>query len=142
MSKPNAKSLITGAEPINEGIGDEQPPHRQGPPGGRPPGPPGGPRGMRGGPGAPGRAPGGPEEPQGMLSRQERAAMKDLVLLDLVSAMGGDPFYKSLVDMAIKGTDPDPAMIRHFMDEAPKFAKEMPPHVNELMGKLFNLPKQ
>lgn len=96
------------------------------------------PPGMRrGGPGDPM----GGEEPAGMLSRAERVAMKDLVLLDVLQATGNDPFYKAIVDMAIKGTDPDQNMIRHFMDEAGKYAKEMSPEVNALMNKLASAPR-
>jgi hypothetical protein len=83
---------------------------------------------------------GPPGQPEGLLTRQERAAMKDLVLLDLLHAVGGG-FFAPIVNMAIKGTDPDPAMIRHFMDEAGKYADQMSPEVNALMGKLASLPR-
>jgi hypothetical protein len=129
--KPSARELITGEKPINENDG-----MMAGGPTGPGPGPrPGGPRGMR-----PGGRPGGPPEPEGAFTRQERAAMKDLVILDLVHALGGG-FYDAIAEMGLKGTDPDPAMIRHFMDEAGKYADKMSPEVQALMNKLAKLPR-
>ncbi len=81
-------------------------------------------------------------EPEGMLSRKERQFFKDLVLLDMLQAMGGDAFYATLVKTAIDGGDPDPSQIRHFLDEAGQFADKMSPGVNELMGKLASLPQK
>jgi hypothetical protein len=133
--KHNAKSLITGdGQPVNEGAEGMPPAPGSGQP--RRPMPPGqrrDPRAMGG--------PGGPPEEEGMLTRQERVAMKDLVLLDLLNMTGSDPFFVALVNMAVKGTDPDPAQIRHFMDEAGKFAKSMTPQVVELMNKLAAAPR-
>lgn len=131
--KSTARGLITGQTPITEA--EEMPTGGPGPgPGPRPGGPP---RGMRM-PGRPG--PGGPAEPEGAFTRQERAAMKDLVILDLLAALGGG-FYEPIAQMALKGTDPDPAMIRHFMDEAGKYSDKMTPEVVALMNKLASLPR-
>lgn len=131
--KSTARGLITGETPITEA--EEMPTGGPGPgPGPRPSGPP---RGMRMA-GRPG--PGGPSEPEGTFTRQERAAMKDLVILDLVTALGGG-FYEPIAEMALKGTDPDPAMIRHFMDEAGKYSDKMTPEVVGLMNKLASLPR-
>lgn len=127
-----AKSLITGdKEPLNEA------------PEGTPPGGSGGPprRPMR--PGGPPRreAPGGPDggDPSG-FSPQERLALKDLVILDLLAALGGDSFYESVAKVGL-GTAPlTPDIVRHFLDEAGKYADKMPPQVNALMGKISSMP--
>lgn len=142
-----AKTLIeSGDEMAAGGPGPSGPPR-----GNRPPGPFGRervrasnelPRMRHAGPGGMHGQMGGAEEPAGLLSRQEKSTFKDLVILDLLHASGGDQFYASIAQAAINGTDPDPAMIRHFMDEAGKYAKMMPPAVMDLMGKFADIPRQ
>lgn len=133
MNTPKAKSLITGEkEPINEA----------------PEGlPPGGPqrRPMR--PGGPPRreaGPGGPDEPgePGGLSPKEKVALKDLVILDLLNLLGNDRFATMIAQVGL-GTAPiSPEVVRHFLDEAGKYADKMSPQVNELMGKIAQMPAQ
>jgi hypothetical protein len=132
--KPSiSKALITG-ETVNES------PDMPGAPGREPSGNTG-----RSYPRGPGRRGGPPGEMggelQGKFSPRERQAFKELAILDLLNALGGDQFYSTIANMALKGEDPDPSMIQHFMDEAPKYASQMSPELNELMGKLFSMPK-
>jgi hypothetical protein len=131
-----AKSLITGE--LNEGQ-EEMPGGAPGPsrgPGG-PPRRPGGPPRRERGPGGFG----GPPREDG-LSPDDQSALKDLIILDLLQALGGDAFYAEIAAVALKGSPLTPAMIRHFMDEAPRYAESMSPEVNELMGKLSKMPTQ
>ena len=130
-----SKALITGVNEDDEMGGPPQ----------RPPGPGGGPRPPRPGPDR-GRhrtfsgQPGHPDAGEGGevgLSPREKAAFKDIILLDLAAAFaGGDPFYTELVQCAVEGREPDKNQIRHLMDEAGKFAKQLGPEHNELMNKL------
>jgi hypothetical protein len=127
-----ARSLITG-EPLNEAPEDGAAPVSPvpGSPARRPGGPP--PRPQRPG------GPGGPPEAGG-ISSKERSALKDLIILDLLNALGNDPFYTEIANVALKGAPITPQVVRHLMDEAPKYADKMPPEVNELMGKIAQLP--
>lgn len=142
MNTPKAKSLITGEQDMNESTEGMEPSNV---PGGPPRGPgPGGPPRRAGGPprrpGGPGGPGGGPDE--GGFTPRERSALKDLIILDLLQAIGDDKFYNEIADVALKGAPLSPAMIRHFMDEAPRYAERMSPEVNELMGKIAALPQQ
>lgn len=128
-----AKELITGD--VNE---NEEPSQAPAPPAGGPPRRPGGgfrrhapPGGAPGGPAAPGA-----EAPVG-LTPQEKSALKDLVLIDLLTAFAsGDTFYEDLVAMALEGREPDRAQAKHFLDEAGKWAKRFGPDHNALMNKI------
>jgi hypothetical protein len=134
--KPTARSLITGEkQPINEAPGDI-PGGPSGGPGG-PPRRPGGPPRRMERPGGPG-GPGGPEA--GGFSPKERSALKDLIILDLLNALANDPFYTEIANVALQGAPITPQVVRHLMDEAPKYADKMAPEVNELMGKIAAMP--
>lgn len=67
--------------------------------------------------------------------------MKDLVILDLLHALGNDAFYTEIAGIA-SGKPITPQIVRHLMDEAPKYADKMSPQVNELMGKIAAMPQQ
>lgn len=86
------------------------------------------------------RGPGGPGPQEGGLSGKERLALTQLVILDLLNALGNDPFYTEIANIALQGAPITPHAVRHFMDEAPKYADKMPPEVNELMGKIAQMP--
>jgi hypothetical protein len=132
MNTPNAKTLITGEQPVHEG--DEM---------GAPA--PGGPPPQRG-PGGPPRRPGGPPRRPGAPAAGGQGldpdALKDLIILDLLHALGNDAFYVDVANVALKGQPLSPQMVRHLMDEAPKYADKMSPAVNELMGKIAAMPQQ
>lgn len=146
----NAKHLITGQGPVTEAdLGDLGPgPGRDGAPGapggpsGGPGGGPGGPRRPRRGPGGPG-GPGGPEGgPAGMLSPQEKDTFVKLLLLDMLNAMGNDRFFTELVAVAMAGQDPTKPQMRHFLDEAGRYADKLTPEMGELMNKFAQLQSQ
>jgi hypothetical protein len=67
-------------------------------------------------------------------------ALKDLIILDLLNALGNDPFYTEIANVALKGEPISPQVVRHLMDEAPKYADKMAPDVNDLMGKIAQMP--
>ena len=142
MKESKARDLITGEGQINEGddlgrdLGNPTGPAPQRP-GGPPRRPmPGGP--MRRGPGGPG-GPGSPAHPSG-LNPAEQSALKDLVILDLLQALNNDRFYTQIANVALKGEALTPEFLRHIMDEAPKYAGAMSKEVNDLMGKLSQMP--
>jgi hypothetical protein len=130
MNTPKAKTLITGEQPLNEGPDDM--PGAGGPP------PP------QRGPGGPPRRPGGPPRRAGAPGGAglDQNALKDLIILDLLHALGNDAFMVEIADCALKGTPLTPQVVRHLMDEAPKYADKMSPEVNELMGKIAAMPTQ
>lgn len=136
MNTPKAKTLITGEQPINEGPDDMPAPGIGG--GGPPPRGPGGPLRR---PGGPPRRPGGPGGP-GAAHGLDEGAVKDLIILDLLHALGNDPFMVEIAQVALKGAPITPQVARHLMDEAPKYADKMSPEVNELMGKIAAMPMQ
>lgn len=135
MNTPKAKTLITGEQPINEG---DDMGHDIGGPGGPPP--PRGPGGHPRRPGGPPRRPGGPGGPGGQGIDQ--SALKDLIILDLLQALGNDSFYTLIASVALKGAPITPEIVRHLLDEAPKYADKMTPEVNELMGKIAAMPQK
>jgi hypothetical protein len=131
MNTPKAKTLITGEQPLNEGPDDMPAPGAGGPPQRGPGGPP---RRPGGGPPRRSGAPGGP----GL----DQSALKDLIILDLLHALGNDAFMVEIASVALKGTPLTPQVVQHLMDEAPKYADKMSPEVNELMGKIAAMPRQ
>jgi hypothetical protein len=84
--------------------------------------------------------PGGPAA-EGEVSQAEAVALKDLVILDLLNALGNSPFYTEIADIALKGSQITPEIARHFMDEAYKYGSKMSPEVNELMNKIAQMPR-
>lgn len=126
-----AKSLITGeGEPLNEA------------PEGTPPG--GGPGAPQRGPGGPPRRPGGPPQrsrPGGPGAGPDTGVLKELIILDLLNALGNDPFYAMIAEVGLKGAPMTPEFVRHIMDEAPKYADKMSPELNELMGQIAQMPR-
>ena len=88
---------------------------------------------MMGGPGGPGG---------GMLNRQERDALKGLVMYELLNLLGRDHYYIGLVKMALSGQDPDPGQIKHFLDEARNFADMLGENEKALLDKLSQMPQQ
>jgi hypothetical protein len=68
--------------------------------------------------------------------------LKDLIILDLLQALGNDSFYTLIANVALKGTPITPEVVRHLLDEAPKYADKMSPEVNELMGKIAAMPQK
>lgn len=131
-SNSKAKSLITGeTEPLNESPeGMETPPPRG----------PGGPPRRPGGPGGPMRRPGGPGGPGGPSGGVDQQALAQLVILDLLHALNYDKFYTEIADLVLKGAPITPDKVRHFLDEAPKYADKMSPEVNALMEKISQMP--
>ena len=132
-----ARSLITGEKgELNEA------PEGMMPPGGGPPqrGPGGPPRR----PGGPPRRPGGPGGPGGPGAGPEHGLdpelVNELIILDLLNALGNDPFYTEIANVALKGAPITPHVVRHLMDEAPKYADKMSPGLNEMMGKIAAMP--
>lgn len=72
------------------------------------------------------------------LSRQEKIALKDLIILDLWNAVGKG--YHDEEVMAALGRGPvTPAMARHLRDEAGRYADVMSPEVNALMSKIVTI---
>jgi hypothetical protein len=129
-----AKSLITGQPEQLTEAPEGMPP---GGGGGAPQRGPGGP--PRRGPGGPPRRPGGPGGPGNGV---DPGVLKDLIILDLLQALGNDPFFTMIANVALKGEPITPEVVRHLMDEAPKYADKMSPEVNELMGKIAQMPMQ
>lgn len=73
----------------------------------------------------PGRA-GGPPEPAGRFSHQERDALKNILIADMLNNMNRDPFYTELAQAIMAGKDPEPGQIQHFLDEGPRFYDLLP----------------
>jgi orotate phosphoribosyltransferase len=76
------------------------------------------------------------------LSARERSALKDLIILDLLHALGNDAFFVMIAGVALKGDPISPEVVRHLLDEAPKYADKMSPEVNALMGKIAGMPQR
>lgn len=77
----------------------------------------------RSGPGRPGA--GRPGEPPGFLNARERSLLKDILLGELLQMSGNDSFYAGLVAAAINGKDPEPAHVKHLLDEFGKFPQSL-----------------
>jgi hypothetical protein len=77
--------------------------------------------------------------PPGMFTPKERAALKDLIILDMLHALGNDGFWGGIANIALTGADPTPEQMTHFLDEAGKYQKSFKPGMNELMEKIAKL---
>lgn len=76
-----------------------------------------------------------------MFNRQERDALKAIVMWELLTMTGRDTFYKTLVETVLGNKDLEPAQIRHLLDEAGKFADLLSPEQRAVLDKLASLPQ-
>jgi hypothetical protein len=78
--------------------------------------------------------------PRGPSGGADQQALAQLVILDLLHALNYDKFYTEIADLVLKGAPITPDKVRHFLDEAPKYADKMSPEVNALMEKISQMP--
>jgi len=80
------------------------------------------------------RGPGGP--PQGRFNPRERDLLKNILIADLLTQLGRDPYAMSLAEAINSPAGPDDGQIQHFMDEGANFYDMLGDQEKALMDKL------